>query len=332
MYSTQYPATLFRPSEYEAVTSVCTLCLRLSLSGNSGKQLSRTFRDASESSGSPEPAQEATVSDNLKAVWYTWSSASHLYGFAKYRRRELKALLECSQDLLQQISDYTAKNEATSEVKVVIVHIQHTFQSVKDLVTIVGEKEFLWNLMNGVRLDDESAQSERSLENIYSLLPSEIFVPKKHETVAIKWMHVEDGRMLSREQRQEFYHDLRTWSELRHPNVLPFYGACLEAEIPYLLMKYCLFGTVDRYLEKYPDADRMKLAHNITSGLTYLHSQNIIHADIKGVSGLIRIIPQPCPNRLLPVSLGPIRRLRRSSFVVLQATGATFRTPLASSV
>ncbi|KAJ3532983.1 hypothetical protein NM688_g7346 [Phlebia brevispora] len=105
--------------------------------------------------------------------------------------------------------------------------------------------------------------------------------------VAIKRMHADDGRMISREQRRAFYHELKTWSNLRHPNVLPFYGACLEAEIPFLLMKFCTFGTVNHYLEQYPDGDRMKLSYGVASGLAYLHSQGIVHADVKSANVLI---------------------------------------------
>ncbi|KAJ3556829.1 hypothetical protein NM688_g1804 [Phlebia brevispora] len=50
-------------------------------------------------------------------------------------------------------------------------------------------------------------------------------------TVAIKRMRASDGHMLSPIQRKAFYHEVKTWSELRHPNILPFYGACMEVEI-----------------------------------------------------------------------------------------------------
>ncbi|KAJ3533954.1 hypothetical protein NM688_g7205 [Phlebia brevispora] len=352
---------------------------------------------------------EATVPNALRATWSIWSSASSLYGSVKCRRRELEALLEYCQDVLQQVAEYTAKNYATSDVRAAITYIEDAFETVKDLVTLVAEKGFLWSLMNAAKLDDESGECERGLERIYGLLPHVVLIPKEREirqareydqksldriiasckngdelllaiqkqervqrtgeeifvalrryaqshplrgnarpedtfihkasemlgalydvgedvifkrfiisslevdfnvnhpigqgasgkvyegtwngaTVAIKRMHAEDGQMLSREQRQErsgIYHELRTWSELRHPNVLPFYGACLEAEIPFILMKYCSFGTMDRYLVKHLDADRMKLAHSVASGLAYLHSQNIIHADIKGPNVLI---------------------------------------------
>ncbi|KAJ3555534.1 hypothetical protein NM688_g2523 [Phlebia brevispora] len=351
-------------------------------------------------------AMEATVPNALKAAWSIWSSASRLYGSVKCRRRELEAFLEYCQDVLQQVADYTVKNYVTSDIRDAITHVEDAFESVKDFVTLVAEKGFLWSLMNAARLDGESGECERGLERIYGLLPREMLIPKEREvrqaqeydqrsleqiiasckngdelllaiqkqervqrtgeeifvalrryaqshpsrgnvrpedtfihkasemlgvlydvgedvvfkrfiisslevdfnvnhpigqgasgkvyegtwngaTVAIKRMHAEDGQMLSREQRQEFHHELRTWSELRHPNVLPFYGACLEAEIPFLLMKYCSFGTMDRYLPNHLDADRMKLAHSVAAGLAYLHSQNIIHADIKGPNVLI---------------------------------------------
>ncbi|KAJ3550541.1 hypothetical protein NM688_g5053 [Phlebia brevispora] len=105
-------------------------------------------------------------------------------------------------------------------------------------------------------------------------------------SVAIKQMNSLEGRMLS-EQRQAFHHEVKTWSELRHPNVLSFYGVCLEAESPFLLMKYCAFGTICNYLYQHPDADRVRLSHEVSAGLAYLHNKKIVHADIKGANVLV---------------------------------------------
>ncbi|KAJ3556826.1 hypothetical protein NM688_g1803 [Phlebia brevispora] len=105
--------------------------------------------------------------------------------------------------------------------------------------------------------------------------------------VAVKRMHPDDSRTLSLEQRQGFHHEVKMWSELHHPNVLLLYGACLEAETPFLLTKYCKFGTVRQYVAVHSDADRMKLSHEVAAGLAYLHTKGIVHADVKGANVLI---------------------------------------------
>ncbi|KAJ3557332.1 hypothetical protein NM688_g1529 [Phlebia brevispora] len=105
--------------------------------------------------------------------------------------------------------------------------------------------------------------------------------------VAVKRMHVEDARVISEAQRKAIRHEVKIWSTLQHPNVLTFYGACLEATVPFLVMRYCPFGDISHYLDKYPDADRNRLSYEVAVGLAFLHSKKIVHADVKGANVLV---------------------------------------------
>ncbi|KAJ3556831.1 hypothetical protein NM688_g1806 [Phlebia brevispora] len=109
--------------------------------------------------------------------------------------------------------------------------------------------------------------------------------------VAVKQIRSDRAKIASEEQKKAFRHEVITWSNLVHPNILTFYGACLEATVPFLVMDYCPFGHVRNYLQKFPDADRTNLvckySMQIASGLAYLHRKNIVHADIKPVNVLV---------------------------------------------
>ncbi|KAJ3552242.1 hypothetical protein NM688_g4254 [Phlebia brevispora] len=105
--------------------------------------------------------------------------------------------------------------------------------------------------------------------------------------VAVKRMHVDDARAISEEQRQAISHEVKIWSSLQHPNVLAFYGACLEATVPFIVMKFCPFGDIAHYLDIHPNADRTRLAYEVALALAYLHSRNIVHADVKAANVLV---------------------------------------------
>ncbi|KAJ3541243.1 hypothetical protein NM688_g6113 [Phlebia brevispora] len=112
--------------------------------------------------------------------------------------------------------------------------------------------------------------------------------------VAVKQMRTDRTHINSETQRKEFRHEVITWSTLKHPNILTFYGACLEAEIPFLFMEYCPFGHVKKYLESHPKADRGRLSRDVAAGLVYLHAEGIVHADIKPDNVLVKENHRAC--------------------------------------
>ncbi|POM69640.1 Serine/threonine protein Kinase [Phytophthora palmivora] len=62
-------------------------------------------------------------------------------------------------------------------------------------------------------------------------------------------------------QLRRFLKEVNTWRNLRHTNVVPFYGANLRKE---------------------PEEYRMEKLNEIAAGLGYLHSREIAHGDLKG--------------------------------------------------
>lgn len=79
------------------------------------------------------------------------------------------------------------------------------------------------------------------------------------------------------------------WMHLRHPYVLPFLG------IDQRTFKYsfCLVspwlpnGNVMKYMEEWGEADNipyLKWVKQGAEGVRYLHGEDIVHGDLKGVS------------------------------------------------
>ncbi|KIM79496.1 hypothetical protein PILCRDRAFT_823402 [Piloderma croceum F 1598] len=87
------------------------------------------------------------------------------------------------------------------------------------------------------------------------------------------------------------------WRQLRHPNVLPFYGVYhLEDERLCLASPWMNNGNVVRFLEFAPQTECVPLMLDIAEGLNYLHTFtiSIIHGDIKGVNILITQSGRAC--------------------------------------
>lgn len=54
--------------------------------------------------------------------------------------------------------------------------------------------------------------------------------------------------------------EIRVWSRLIHPNILPFVGYALESEdCPLLISGWMENGTVNKYVKSHPDCDTQQI-------------------------------------------------------------------------
>ncbi|KXS19688.1 kinase-like protein [Gonapodya prolifera JEL478] len=108
-----------------------------------------------------------------------------------------------------------------------------------------------------------------------------------HTKVAVKRLLIKPGRDVMSDIERE----VTAWSALRHPNVLPFFGACVEAPLPWMISPFMERGNVLHYLSTFEDGPgddlRLSLIYDISKGMQYLHSQKVIHSDLKSVNVLV---------------------------------------------
>ena len=84
----------------------------------------------------------------------------------------------------------------------------------------------------------------------------------------------EDGLKIFVGEINKVYH-------LNHTNLLkPQYVAAWN-NMPYLVMNYCSAGSCEKKIGQITEQEAWKILHDVASGLAYLHSNNIIHQDIK---------------------------------------------------
>ncbi|KAF9528867.1 kinase-like domain-containing protein [Crepidotus variabilis] len=108
------------------------------------------------------------------------------------------------------------------------------------------------------------------------------------DIIALKEMHKSVfGETRNERHLKAFEKEIKIWSRLHHPRILPFYGACLASEKPFLVTKYCANGNVMDYMRDFPEVNRLLILHEISSGMVYLHEKTIIHADLKAANILI---------------------------------------------
>ncbi|KAG7383631.1 Serine active site containing protein 1 [Phytophthora pseudosyringae] len=87
------------------------------------------------------------------------------------------------------------------------------------------------------------------------------------------------------DQYKRFLNEMSAWSGLKHPNVLKLFGACHVGQHQFFVCEYATQGTIDCFVASKPAEERgvfaRRMLHDIALGLHYLHTQNIVHADLR---------------------------------------------------
>ena len=89
------------------------------------------------------------------------------------------------------------------------------------------------------------------------------------------------GQGMDENGLKEFSKELSNVYNLNHTNLLKPQHVDSWEGMPYLIMPYCEKGSCYSKVGKFTEEEAWKLIGDVSSGLAYLHSQEIIHQDIK---------------------------------------------------
>ncbi|KAF7326875.1 Kinase-like protein [Mycena venus] len=116
------------------------------------------------------------------------------------------------------------------------------------------------------------------------------------KAVALKHIRTFQADAEQRRIRLQFCREALVWQNLKHPFILRLLGIDRETFPSSLCMvsPWMEHGTVLKYLDDHGRANVDKLLSEIAQGLQYLHSQNIVHGDLRGANILISDDWSPC--------------------------------------
>ncbi|KAJ7078491.1 kinase-like domain-containing protein [Mycena epipterygia] len=112
--------------------------------------------------------------------------------------------------------------------------------------------------------------------------------------VALKQLRFYENHTVEDEQkiRQKFCQEALLWKNLNHPSVLPFIGLHSSESVSTrtTLSMVCPWmpnGTIVKYLKETPTTHAHVFLLQIAQGLHYLHSQHVVHGDLRGENILV---------------------------------------------
>ncbi|KAJ6581547.1 kinase-like domain-containing protein [Mycena capillaripes] len=109
------------------------------------------------------------------------------------------------------------------------------------------------------------------------------------QDVALKRIRVFQRDASRHKIRQRFCREALLWQRLQNPYVLPFSGIDAESFPSFLCMvsPWMRHGTILKHLAENGNANVERRLFEIAQGLAYLHSQDIIHGDLRGSNILV---------------------------------------------
>ncbi|KAK9056407.1 hypothetical protein SSX86_027498 [Deinandra increscens subsp. villosa] len=109
----------------------------------------------------------------------------------------------------------------------------------------------------------------------------------KQRAVAVKMVRIPTHKQETRAMlEQQFKSEVALLSRLYHPNIVQFIAACKKPPVYCIITEYMSQGTLRMYLNKKEPYSLstetvLRLALDISRGMEYLHSQGVVHRDLK---------------------------------------------------
>ncbi|KAJ0980293.1 hypothetical protein J5N97_008548 [Dioscorea zingiberensis] len=110
---------------------------------------------------------------------------------------------------------------------------------------------------------------------------------------AMKEVNIIPDDTKSAECLKQLEQEIKVLSQLKHPNIVQYYGSETIEDRFYIYLEYVHPGSINKYVREHCGAMTESVVRNFTrhilNGLEYLHSTNTMHRDIKGANLLVDV-------------------------------------------
>lgn len=90
---------------------------------------------------------------------------------------------------------------------------------------------------------------------------------------------------LTKGEKEMAMNEVDVFSKLHHPNIISYYGSFIRGETLYIEMEYADEGNLAQIISEttdyLPERYVLNVFEQTTSAISYMHSQNILHRDLK---------------------------------------------------
>eukprot|EP00029_Vermamoeba_vermiformis_P002079 TRINITY_DN1245_c0_g2_i1.p1 TRINITY_DN1245_c0_g2~~TRINITY_DN1245_c0_g2_i1.p1 ORF type:complete len:265 (-),score=43.77 TRINITY_DN1245_c0_g2_i1:31-825(-) len=149
----------------------------------------------------------------------------------------------------------------------------------------------------------------------------------KGQDVAVKMLI---NQTLMDDSKMEFEREISVMKSLHHPNIIQFVGASNVAGKLALVTEFAPFGSLDSVLKSQlvPYNLKLTLLLEIARAIQFLHSNNIIHRDIKPLNVLVFSLEHKASVHVKLTDFGTSKFVSESTMTMTRNTGTvTYMAP-----
>ncbi|CAA6657785.1 unnamed protein product [Spirodela intermedia] len=129
--------------------------------------------------------------------------------------------------------------------------------------------------------------------NVYHGTHSDWVFINRHTgaSCAMKEVNLVPDDPKSAESIKQLEQEIKVLSQLKHQNIVQYYGSEIIGDRFYIYLEYVYPGSINKYVREHCGAITESVVRNFTrhilNGLGYLHSKKTMHRDIKGANLLV---------------------------------------------
>ncbi|KAG6914632.1 hypothetical protein DXG01_016206 [Tephrocybe rancida] len=214
------------------------------------------------------PTPQSPTDKTISILLTICNDSEHYRRFLKCNHSDAQIVLELCQNLLDSCD---IRNDVRKQLVTAMQRLAAKTKNFPSYFFIHGS----------ISLAQEYAVRSGSFGDIYK-------ATLHNESLCLKVLRA--NQSILHKLAKSFAKEAILWSQLSHPNVLPFYGLHIFRSQLSFVSPWAENGSIMEFLnKKNASADRLLLSLDAAMGVEYLHATGVVHGDIKSVNANVLV-------------------------------------------